>query len=120
MVGGYFLGHPNQQNATMEVIDHSHISTSFLKEKEWRFFEEWYNFKDLNTEVQVLLNLDETSYTGGLNGENHPISWYHDFQGGRIFYTGLGHRIETYSDSTFRKHILGGIFYAMNSNQNLE
>ena len=117
MVGGYFLGHPAQQDAKMDIVNHNHPSTSFFKEKEWHFFEEWYNFKDLNLEVDVLINLDETSYKGGKNGKHHPISWFHEFEGGRIFYTGLGHRNETYSDTKFRKHILGGLFYAMDRNQ---
>ncbi len=81
-------------------------------------FNEWYNFKNISSHINVLMTLDETTYSGGLNGENHPISWFHEFEGGRIFYTGLGHTKESYSDEMFLKHILGGIFYAMGKKKN--
>ena len=113
MVGAYFSNHPEQQEATMKVINDEHPATSFLG-KEWRLFEEWYNFRDFNPEIEVLMNLDENSYTGGKNGEHHPISWYHDYEGGKVFYTGIGHRVDTFNNPLFLKHILGGILYAMN------
>jgi type 1 glutamine amidotransferase len=59
------------------------------------------------------MKLDETSYEGGKNGDNHPIAWYHNYDGGRAFYTGLGHTKESYDEVDFRKHLLGGIVYAM-------
>ena len=64
------------------------------------------------TTIDELLNLEEDSYDGGKNGEYHPITWYHEFGGGRSFYTGLGHRGETYHDERFIKLLLGGILYA--------
>lgn len=112
MVGGYFISHPKQQQATIKVVNHKHPATEFLG-KEWSKFDEWYNFKDLNPDVDVLMYLDETSYKGGKNGDNHPISWFHEYDGGRIFYTGLGHTEESFTDATFLKHILGGIKYAL-------
>ena len=39
--------------------------------------------------------------------------WYHECDGGRVFYTSLGHKIEYYSDPVFRQHILGGIRWVM-------
>ena len=71
-----------------------------------------HSFKDLNPSINELLNLEEDSYNGGKNGEYHPITWYHEFGGGRSFYTGLGHRGETYHDERFIKLLLGGILYA--------
>ena len=62
----------------------------------------------------MLLTLDETSYTGGKNGSFHPIAWYHDFDGGRAFYSGLGHTDESFADPLFLQHIWGGIVYAIN------
>ena len=43
----------------------------------WIRKDEWYNFKDLNPDVTVLIKIDESSYTGGENGANHPMAWYH-------------------------------------------
>jgi len=112
LVGAWFLSHPKQQEATILVVDKKHESTKHLADT-WRRWDEWYNYKNLNPEVHVLMKLDEKSYTGGENGDNHPIAWYHDFEGGRAFYTGLGHTEESYDDPAFIKHLLGGIKYAM-------
>ena len=60
----------------------------------------------------MLLNLDETSYSGGQHGENHPITWFHEYEGGRSFYTGLGHLLDIYSDTRFIDLLKGGILYA--------
>ena len=58
-----------------------------------------------------MLNLDETSYRGGEHGENHPITWFHEYSGGRSFYTGLGHLAEIYSNARFVDLLRGGILY---------
>lgn len=112
MIGAYFKSHPHQQEATIKIIDKQHLATIFLNQS-WQKFDEWYNFKDISSEIRVLMRLDESSYTGGENGENHPIAWCHDYDGGRVFYTGLGHTKESYTDTTFLKHLLGGIKYTM-------
>ena len=64
----------------------------------------------------MLAYLDETTYEGGANGDNHPIAWYHEFDGGRAFYTGLGHTKESFSEPLFLQHLLAGIQYAIGSN----
>lgn len=115
LVGAYFKSHPKQQEAKILVVDRTHPSTAHLPPT-WSHFDEWYNYKNLNPKVQVLLKLDETSYKGGENGENHPIAWYHQFDGGRAFYTGLGHTEEAYDDPDFRQHLLGGITYCLGRN----
>jgi type 1 glutamine amidotransferase len=63
-------------------------------------------------EVKVLCKLDEKTYDGGTHGEHHPISWFHQYDGGRAFYTGMGHTPASFSEPLFQKHLLGGIFYA--------
>lgn len=112
LVGGYFVSHPEQQQAKIDVIDRTHPSTAHLKEV-WMHFDEWYNFKDLNPDVHVLMKLDESSYKGGTNGNNHPIAWYHEFDGGRAFYTGLGHTEASYDEPDFRQHLLGAIEWCL-------
>ena len=110
LVGAYFMNHPDIQKATIISSNKENFLTNHLKDK-WRIVDEWYNFKDFNPDINVLLSLDETSYRGGENGEYHPISWYHEFEGGRSFYTGLGHVGETYKDSRFVKMIEKAILY---------
>jgi hypothetical protein len=112
MVGGYFVSHPAQQKAKIDVVDKTHPSTAHLSDV-WMHFDEWYNYKELNPDVHVLLNLDESSYEGGTNGKNHPIAWYHEFDGGRVFYTGLGHTETSYDEPEFRQHLLGGITWCL-------
>lgn len=112
MIGAYFKGHPPIQKATLTVVDKSHPSTAFLPDK-WKHTDEWYNFKNINPDITVLINLEESSYEGGTNGKNHPIAWHHKFEGGHIFYTGLGHRAESFSDPLFRKHLQGGLQYIL-------
>lgn len=112
LVGAYFLSHPKQQKAVILVTDKNHPSTSFLPDR-WERFDEWYNYKSIQPDIKVLALLDESSYEGGKNGDHHPIAWYHSFDGGRAFYTGLGHTKESYSEPLFLHHLLGGIEYAM-------
>nr|WP_286942561.1 ThuA domain-containing protein [Allomuricauda sp.] len=115
LVGGYFNGHPNNPNvrkATIEVLDKSHPSTAHLPDQ-WVRSDEWYNYKELNPNMNVLMNLDEDSYEGGTNGDNHPIAWYHEFDGGRAYYTGGGHTDESFDEPEFRKHLLGAIEWCL-------
>ena len=116
MVGGYFASHPPVCKAALKVVDKNHISTSMLPET-WERTDEWYNYKSLNPKVTKLIMLDESSYEGGTNGDNHPSAWYHNFDGGRAFYTGGGHTIEAYKEPLFLQHILGGIKYAIGENE---
>jgi cytochrome c len=116
LVGANFDSHPKQQNAKIIVVDKNHPSTKHLPDT-WERFDEWYNFKNLNKDVHVLARIDEKSYEGGKMGDDHPMAWYHQYDGGRAFYTEFGHTEESYSDSNYLKHILGGIQYAMGENK---
>jgi len=122
LVGAYFNGHPKIQNADLNVIEKSHPSTKKLPDL-WNRKDEWYNYKFVNSNLNTTIKIDEGSYEGGTNGENHPISWYHNHDGGNAFYTGLGHTTESYQEKLFLDHILGGIFWSMGiegSNQQIK
>ncbi|TDW21653.1 ThuA domain-containing protein [Kribbella kalugense] len=110
LVGSYFDSHPaGTPTATVKVEDHAHPSTADAPTL-WQRTDEWYNYRtNPRGTVHVLASLDETSYTGGNMGPEHPITWCQDYDGGRAWYTGMGHTIESYSDPTFRKQLLGGI-----------
>jgi len=112
LVGAYFLKHPEQQMATLQVVDRRNISTRHLPAT-WARKDEWYNFKEIQPDLHVLIKLDESTYKGGTNGNDHPIAWYHNYDGGRAFYTGLGHVDASYTDPLFLKHLLGGLQYAI-------
>jgi cytochrome c len=120
LAGGIFNGHPDDHYvAELTITEPNHPSTKVLPLK-WSFKEEWYNFKKLNKDVHVLMTVDEKTYKGGTNGDYHPIAWYHEYDGGRAWYTALGHRKETFGDSLFKKHLLGGIQFAMGENKKLD
>ena len=113
LVGAYFNGHPNDPNvreADIQMVDATHSSTKMLP-KTWHCNDEWYNYKNINPSIKILLNLDETTYEGGTNGESHPIAWYHEFDGGRSWYTGRGHTDESFEEPLFIDHLWGGIDY---------
>lgn len=119
LVGANFISHPEQQEAVLNVVDKNHISTKHLPDQ-WKRKDEWYNFKKLNPDVHVLITIDEKSYKGGANGDNHPMAWYHEYDGGRAFYTELGHTEASYQEENYLKHLLGGILYAIGDNNNLD
>jgi len=108
LVGAYFASHPAVQNAKIDVVDRKHIATKHL-DPVWWHKDEWYNFKDVKEGLHVLMNLDEKSYNGGKMGDHHPISWSQNYDGGKVFYTGLGHTEESYDEPAFQKHLIGGI-----------
>ena len=104
-----FRNHPAQQQATMVVESPNHPSTTMLP-KEWSRFDEWYNFtSNPREDVHVLITLDESTYSGGSMGADHPIAWCHNFEGGRSWYEGAGHVDSSYTDPLFLDHLLGGI-----------
>jgi type 1 glutamine amidotransferase len=94
------------------MVDRSDLSTAHLPVR-WTRTDEWYNFRDAPGDtVQVLVSLDERTYSGGKMGANHPITWRHPFDGGRAWYTALGHTEESYAEPDFLAHLLGGIQWA--------
>lgn len=122
LVGAYFESHPNNPNvrkAIIDVTDTSHVSTNMLPAR-WERTDEWYNYKSIYSGIRVLASLDENTYEGGTNGKNHPIAWYHEYDGGRAFYTGSGHTEESYSEPLFLAHLAGGIDYALGSKKPLD
>jgi glucose/arabinose dehydrogenase/cytochrome c551/c552 len=121
LVGAYFNGHPRgTPEADFIIKDKSFGATSFFTDTIWHRTDEMYNFKKLNPDVHVLMTIDESTYEGGTNGDYHPMSWYHEYDGGRAFYTALGHTDESYSDPLYLQHLLGGIEYAIGDNLKLD
>ncbi|MFT3680131.1 MAG: ThuA domain-containing protein [Ferruginibacter sp.] len=118
LVGAYFLSHPEQQEAELHIKDAHHLATRTLPPV-WKRKDEWYNFKQVVPGIKILITVDEKTYTGGKNGDVHPIAWYHAVEAGRSFYTALGHTTESYDESIFQQHLLGGIQYVIGKNKKL-
>jgi cytochrome c len=109
LVGTWFASHPQIQRATVHIANPDHPSTKGLPAL-WERTDEWYNFRsNPRGAVQVLATLDEATYSGGAMGADHPIVWCQEVDGGRSWYTAMGHTNESYADALFRLHLLGGI-----------
>lgn len=123
LVGGSFQSHPYIQSAVIHNTNRQHPSTFHLDEK-WLWTDEWYVFKNLSDNIKILLSVDENSYdpdfsweaTTGM-GENHPIAWYQYYDGGRSFYTALGHMEDSFKNPVFIQHLYGGLYWAARGNQ---
>ncbi|MFM7050672.1 MAG: ThuA domain-containing protein [Planctomycetota bacterium] len=115
LIGAYFKTHPHIQESLVKVEDRTHRSTMMLP-AEWRRVDEWYVYnRNPRGEVRVLASLDDSTVQGADMGGDHPIAWYHEFDGGRAWYTGGGHTKESFSEPLFRSHIEGGILWAANA-----
>jgi type 1 glutamine amidotransferase len=112
LVGAYFASHPAIQQATVRVEDATHASTLCVPSL-WSRTDEWYNYRARPPAgTTILLTLDEATYNGGAMGSPHPIAWYRQVDGGRAWYTGMGHTTESYAEPAFLEHLAGGILWA--------
>ncbi|MEV6375388.1 ThuA domain-containing protein [Micromonospora musae] len=112
LVGAYFASHPAIQQANVKVENRAHAASAHLPQT-WTRTDEWYNYQtNARSTARVLATLDESSYSGGGMGADHPHSWCKTYNGGRAFYTGGGHTQASYAEPAFRAHLLGGIRYA--------
>lgn len=113
LAGGFFASHPgnpNVQKGKMNVVDNTHISTAHMPASFDRT-DEFYDIKEFNKDVKLLVTVDEKSYKDGKMGDFHPMAWYHEYDGGRAFYTNWGHTNQTFSEDLVLKHIWGGLQY---------
>jgi type 1 glutamine amidotransferase len=113
LVGTRMVAHPKVQSARLIVEDNTHICTCHLP-NEWVLTDEWHTFSyNPRSQVNVLLSLDESSYEGTPKmGGDHPFTWYQYYDGGRSFFTSLGHTIDIYADENYKKFVQGGIVWA--------
>ena len=112
--GAWFLSHPAIQPAQVLRENPSHPASAHFPAA-FAFTDEWYNFRaNPRPGAQVLLRLDETSYApgSGAMGGDHPIAWARSVGAGRAFYTGLGHRSETFRDAAFQRHLVAALHWS--------
>jgi type 1 glutamine amidotransferase len=130
MIGAVFDNHPQPQRGVMTVEDRNHaiVKNTLGKGKgvwlmnrddpssskvRWEWYDEWYNYvrnpRSVGDNIRVLLSVDDTTYEGGKHADDHPIAWCQEFEGGRTFYTALGHFDEAYADEAFLGQLLNAI-----------
>ncbi len=121
LVGRMFHIHPTIQTAKLQVLDPGFPGLQgFANGKIWT--EEWYEFTSPKTPGLIdILAVDESTYNPKVNwgakkgegmGKVHPVAWYHEFDGGRAFYSGLGHLPTNFSNPALLDHLYAGIFWA--------
>jgi type 1 glutamine amidotransferase len=105
LIGTWVFRHTPLQQGTVDVVDRGHPSTRDLPAT-WTRTDAWYDFqRDPGASAHVLATLRE-------GGADHPIAWCRQFEGGRVWYTGMGHTLQSYADPAFRQHLAGGILWA--------
>ena len=128
LVGAYFLSHPpGTPEADVIVEDADDHTTEGLPAPIWHRTDEWYNYQPRRLRetdpgdysprasgVHVLLRLDESTYDEERRqrttvDDDHPISWCQRYDGGRSWYTGMGHTAASFSEADYLEHLLGGI-----------
>jgi type 1 glutamine amidotransferase len=112
LVGAWFKRHPAVQPATVQPAAGAAALAGNLPAR-WRRTDEWYDLRaNPRGRVRVLATVDESSYTGAEMGTDHPIAWCHEYDGGRAWYTALGHTSESFQEPQYLAHLLAGIRYA--------
>ena len=100
------------QPASVSVALPGHAALRNVPSEPWLATDEWYNFVSnprIVLGVDVLLTVDETTYTGGTMGTDHPVAWVQERLIGRVEFTGLGHGPERWQEPAFVEHIASGI-----------
>lgn len=120
ILGATFYWHDNFQPFTVNIIDKNHPSVTHLPEKWDRSAgDEFYYLKQMAVNLHVIAVNDGTTLKGenpkrlDTFGTDFPSVWCHEFDGGRSWYTSLGHDKNDYFDPVFRKHLMGGIQWAI-------
>ncbi|MEY7972184.1 ThuA domain-containing protein [Saccharomonospora xinjiangensis] len=102
---------PKAQEAVVSVVDRQHPANKGLP-LTWKRTDTWLNWETNPVgKVHTVAQVQEHTYDPGntANGPFHPISWCHDYDGGRSFYTAMGGTTQSYDDRNLRGHLLGAL-----------
>lgn len=125
LLGGTFFWHEPYQSFSVKMIDPAHPSLAHLPQN-WEREDECYYLKEMRVNLKVLavndLSSIEEIHENRPNtfGEIFPSVWCQEFDGGRQWYTSLGHNKEDYKDHDFRKHLLGGMQWVVSNQKQLD
>ncbi len=112
MLGGEFLTHGAQQNATMKIVDPKFPGMTGLG-NEFSIHDEWYSQQKFPKDLHVILVQETAGMTGDVyQRPSYPATWARMQGNGRVFYTSMGHD-EIWTNPTFRQVLLGGIDWAL-------
>ena len=120
MLGGSFAWHPRFQSLRIRILDKDHPSVAGMPGV-WVKEDECYFMKELYPGIHVVMAHELTSLKPDEKelermksvtsnfGDFYPAAWHHDFDGGTIWITTLGHDKKDYEDRTFINHIFQGM-----------
>ena len=117
--GAFFKTHPPYQMATINIENTDHPAMKpFQGLKNYTVEDEWYSFKENpRGKVTVLATLDESSIKilpkdDSWKMGDHPVIWYHEFNGSRAFYTVFGHADNAFENEKIQQHLGAAIEWA--------
>ena len=104
MVGGRFAGHAGGK-FTVYIIDKEHPITKGLEDFEIQdetYAHAYHKFACLRSLVRM--NTEK---------ERQSMAWVQDYGKGRVFYTGLGHGNEAWTNPAFQRLLVRGMYWAV-------
>ncbi|MEJ4087709.1 ThuA domain-containing protein [Galbibacter orientalis] len=116
MVGALFKNHPPPTTARLNkthLASENELFDEFPNAMDWQ--DEWYNFENIQKDIQVILTVDSSSYPSGKGNTQNPVAWYHNYDGGKAFYIALGHFSYHYTDFFYRNLIASALIYVTRS-----
>jgi len=104
MIGGHFARHPQgTPTGTIRIL-----ATGETRSRT----DEWYYFDDWDPTSHLLVTLDPQSI-GEADVNPNPMTWTRKVEGGRVFYTAMGHTTENYSEPWFLDQLAGGLDWVL-------
>ena len=112
LIGGHFARHPQgTPTGTVRVAAVGDPAVAGLAVTQRRT-DEWYYFDDYDPTSKLLITLDPASI-GEADVNPNPVSWRREVEGGRVFYTAMGHTKESYSEPYFLRHVADGLDWVL-------
>ena len=112
MIGAEFIIHSVQQLARMRVVDPKFPGMANLGDS-FKFMDEWYSLTDFSKDLHVLL-VQETDLMLGIPYRRppYPATWARRHNNGRVFYSSMGHREDSWTSPVFQNILFGGLAWA--------
>lgn len=112
--GGLFVSHPWTQSVRIEIEEKdnpavAHFGDSFSIRDEIYVLDE---NPRMNAKVLMSIDMSSVDPEGDSRGSyrnDYPISWVKEYNGGKVFYTKLGHFPDVWTTPDFVQHLLQGM-----------
>lgn len=111
VTGQYYNGHGSAGTTGQIQLESAMLSHPALKgvPNPWQRQEEWYKFDAW----QQWSAKPGFKILGKKAADGQPIMWIREYGNWRSFYTAIGHDAPVFQDATVKKHLTGGIMWAV-------